>query len=148
MGTTLGYTMAKGRWTRIDGGSPLLPGATLIQCDEERAQCVEATASMFDGYVSDPDVNTYDAKFTPDAINYENEGPICARYSVRLDLKLKKVFAVRERKPLDPKFPQCRNLEQRMEMTLGDGYQKEEDPTRGHFVPVIKLLAGAFKLFG
>ncbi len=140
VGTTLGYTLAKGRWARIDGGGKLLPGATSIQCDEEKAQCVEATASMFDGYVSDPDVSTYDAKFTTDQISYENADPICARYNVRVDLKLKKVFAVRERKPFNPKFPQCKNLEPRIEMTLADGYQRDEEPFGTHFVPMLRSI--------
>src|SRR3546814_16654116 len=33
-----------------------------------------------------------------DAVTYENDNPDCARYHVRIDLGLKQVFAVRERK--------------------------------------------------
>lgn len=34
----------------------------------------------------------------------------------------------------------CRNLERRIEMTLGGGYQRHDDPTAGHCVTLIDAL--------
>lgn len=146
VGSTSGYTRATGRWTRVDGGSQLMPGATLIQCDEQKGQCVETTSTLFNGYVTPPEVTTFDAKFSPEAVNYENDLPECARYSVRIDLKLKKVFALRERVK-NPKNPNCASLERRIEMTLGDGFVRGENPLGDHFVPILRGLVGIAQAF-
>lgn len=95
---------------------------------------------MFDGYLLQPDVSTYSATFTPEAINYQNDDPQCARYSVRVDLKLKKVFALRERKDM-PDNEMCRQLERRVEMTLGKGYQPNAKPFGDHWVPLMRVAA-------
>lgn len=140
VGSIQGYTRATGRWARIDGGGSMVPGATSITCDQSEGKCVEATASLLNGYVSEPTVDTFDATFAPDAVTYENDNPTCARYSVRIDLRLKKVFAVRERKA-NPENEMCRNMEPRIEMTLGDGYQRDANPLGDHFVPIIRAIA-------
>ncbi|QNA83505.1 hypothetical protein G4G27_05410 [Sphingomonas sp. So64.6b] len=117
-----------------------MPGATSITCDQSEGRCVEATATMFNGYVSEPTVDTFNATFAPDAVSYENDYPRCAHYNVRIDLKLNKVFAVRERKP-NLKNEVCQKMEQRIEMTLGDGYQRNDNPLGDHFVPMIRVIA-------
>jgi hypothetical protein len=140
VGGTMGFTSAKGRWKRIDGGTKLLPSATTIQCQQAKGECVESNVSFYNGAINEPDISTYGARFSADAISYENNDPLCARYSVRIDLKLKKVFAVRERKPLNSEQPQCKDLEQRIEMSLGNGFQKDENLLAGHFVPLLSTI--------
>ena len=148
MSATNTFTRASGRWVRIDGGGALMPGATVIECRELESRCIEATARMIDGFVGEPIVDDFEAKFTPEAITYENDTPGCVRYSVTLDFKLKKVFAVRERKQ-GVDLPGCSIVEDRMEMTLGDGYQKGEDPMGDNFVPIIRgTVAVAQLVFG
>lgn len=144
VGSTHGYTSAKGRWIRINGGGKIVPGATSITCNETEGRCIEATASVFNGYVSEPTIDAFNATFGPDAIVYKNDDPRCARYDVRIDLRLKKVFAVRERKS-NPKNEMCQKLEQRIEMTLDDGYQRNDEPLGDHFVPVIRLFGWLFR---
>lgn len=123
----------------------MVPGATLIECNREKGECVEATASAFNDYLSAPTVDTYRATFFPAAINYENDDPVCAHYSVRIDLQLKKVFAVRERKSLSQN-EMCKNLERKIEMTLANGYQADEQPFKGHFVPLIRSIVWLLSL--
>lgn len=91
-------------------------------------------------YVYAPEIDWFDARFSPDAVSYENDRPDCARYSVRLDLKMQKVFAVRDRKE-NPSNPNCANLERRIEMQLGDGFESSRSQLGGHFVPIIGAIA-------
>lgn len=145
--SVMGSTSAKGRWKRLDGGTKLLPGATAIECQQDSGQCVEANISLYNGYWNEPDITTYDARFTSDAISYENDDPLCARYSVRVDLKLEKVFAVRERKPIAAQRPECKTLEPRIEMTLGNGVVEDESGLGGHFVPLLSAVVWLVKGF-
>lgn len=136
-----GYVKAQGSWTRIDGGGAMAPGTVTIECRPEEGRCLEASVMISERYVYAPDLDYFDATFSPQAVAYENENPVCARYAVRIDLRLKKVFAVRERKE-DAKEPQCALLEKgRIEMQLGKGFDPERDPLEGHFVPLIQILA-------
>jgi hypothetical protein len=70
---------------------------------------------MSEQYVYTPEIDWFDAQFSGDAVSYENDRPDCARYSVRLDLKMQKVFAVRDRKE-NLSNANCANLEPRIEM--------------------------------
>lgn len=146
VGSFGGFTSAKGRWIRLDGGSSIVPTAVNIECSEERRECLEVTAHSNDGYLSEPNVDRFDASFTSDAVSYKNDDPDCASYSVRIDLNLKKVIAVRIRKE-NPTNDMCAGLERRVEMTLGDGYQSSDKPTTGHFVPLIDVLILVLQVF-
>jgi hypothetical protein len=99
-------------------------------------------------YVSAPDITNYDATFTPDGITYENDFPICVHYSTRIDLKLNKVFAVRERKQgvKGPGTDACSKLEDRLEMQLGDGFDPARDKI-DHIVPLMQIVIGVLKIF-
>jgi hypothetical protein len=139
------WAKAQGRWRRIDNGDALVPGAVAIDCDRARATCIEASYAIFaDTSVMGPDIAVYDATWAPDAIIYENDFPVCARYVTRIDLKLKKAFQVRDKKdtPDSRKEPHCKNVEQRIEMQLGDGYDSRDSEfnARKHFVPFTQLL--------
>lgn len=134
-----GFTTAKGRWTRIDGGSRLMPAVVTIECRRDLGRCVEASTTVSDEYVYSPEIDWFDAKFGEDAITYENDIPDCARYAVRIDLRLKKTFAVRERKD-NPSNPTCAKLEPRIEMQLGDPNEGETDSGKDHFVPIFTLI--------
>lgn len=57
--------------------------------------------------LNEPTVVRFDARCSLEAVSYENGNPDCARYSVRIDLRLKKVIAVRDRKD-GRKLPQSR----------------------------------------
>jgi hypothetical protein len=141
-----GFVTAEGRWNRIDGGEALIPVAVRIDCRQDRQECVETTVQIWDGEVHAPDVTTFEARFSPDAVAYENNQPGCVRYFVRIDLKLKKVLNVRERKANDD--PNCRLIERapRIEMQLGDGWTKVNNPLEGHFVPVLATVFAALRL--
>lgn len=138
-----GFTTAKGRWMRIDGGSRLMPALVTINCRRDLGRCVEASTVVSDEYVYAPELDWFDARFDDDAVTYENDNPDCARYAVRIDLKLKKTFAVRERKN-NPGNPNCANLEPRVDMQLGDPYERNNDAGKGHFVPIFSLIRTAF----
>lgn len=135
-----GYVKAQGSWKRIDGGGPLMPTTVTIECRRETGKCVEASTSIHDEYVYAPELDWFDATFSQDAVSYVNDFPVCARYSVRLDLKMQKVFAVRERKK-NPTNPNCTNLEQRIEMQLADGHESKRNTSEGHFVPIFSAIA-------
>jgi hypothetical protein len=134
-----GYTVAQGRWKRIDGGSPIVPTTVTIDCRRELRKCVEATTTMSELYVYAPQLDWFNATFGADAVTYENDVPECARYSVRIDLKLKKAFAVRERKTA-PSNPECAKLEPRVEMQMADGYDSGKNPAAGHIVPIFAAI--------
>jgi hypothetical protein len=140
-----GYVKAQGSWKRIDGGGTLVPGTVTIECQRETGRCLEASVMVSEQYVYAPEIDWFDARFLPDAVSYENDLPDCARYSVRLDLKMQKVFAVRDRKE-NPSNPNCANLERRIEMQLGDGFEPDRDSLDGHFVPIIQGLAALAEL--
>lgn len=137
-----GFTTAKGRWTRIDRGDRLVPAVVTIDCRQDMGQCIEASSMVHDEYVYSPEINWFDARFADDAVTYESDAPDCARYSVRIDLKLKKAFAVRERKD-NPKNANCATLESRIEMQLGDPYESGTDLGKGHFVPIFSMIRAA-----
>jgi hypothetical protein len=137
---------AEGSWKRIDGGGKLIGSSVKIECWSEKGICLEAYANAREGFVYAPNIDWFDAKFTPEAVTYENSVPACANYSVRIDLKLKKVFAVRDKKP-DAKDDLCAPLEKRIEMQLADGYEPTTEPLKGHFVPVLSLIVWAVRLF-
>lgn len=136
---------AEGSWKRLDGGEKLMTSAVNIECWRSKGTCIEAYSNTMDGYVYAPIVDTFDATFGPDAVTYENDLPDCAKYSVRMDFKLKKVFAVRDRKE-NPSNPNCAKLEKRIEMQLASGYEYH-NPADGHFVPVVSILATVIRAF-
>lgn len=139
------YTTATGQWVRTDGGERLMPASVLIECDGDRGECMEVTAHNFTGAVGTPIIDRFKAEFGPDTVSYENDNPDCARYTVRIDLKLEKVIALRERKE-NPKNLACQRLEKRIEMTLGNSYDNLDDPLKGHFVPIFASIALVFKM--
>lgn len=138
----LGFVSAEGTWKRIDGGGKLVPGTTKIECWRKRGECIEAHTMIYENSVFAPDLSYFPAKFTADAVTYENDAPLCARYAVRVDLSLKKAFATRERKDR-PEDPDCAKLEKRLEMQLADGYEYD-DKMGDSFLPIFSLLKMAF----
>lgn len=134
-----GYVRAQGSWKRVDGGDPLVPGTVTIECQQETGRCLEASVMVNEEFVYAPEIDWFNAQFSRDAVTYENDIPNCVRYSVRIDLKLQKAFAVRERKN-NPSNLNCANLERRIEMQLGDGFDPSRDSTKGHFVPFLRLI--------
>jgi hypothetical protein len=137
---------ADGAWKRIDGGEKLVAGTVTIECRQETGKCVEASTMISDGFVYAPELVWFDAEFAPDAVSYVNDVPNCVRYAVRLDLKMEKVIAVRDKKP-SPTDARCSNMEQRIEMQLGDGYEPGKPALDGHIVPLFSLIAAMAKLF-
>ncbi|NML04248.1 hypothetical protein [Sphingomonas sp. G-3-2-10] len=132
------FVTASGQWQRLDGGSDMLPGSTKIECWQDQGKCYEISYMFMNGYVGEPNLDVFDAKFSDDAVTYENDAPQCAHYSVRIDLNLKKVIATRDRKA-KPSNEMCAKLEPRIEMTLGEG-RHDYRPDQEHFVPVVWLL--------
>ncbi|MBB5709447.1 hypothetical protein [Sphingomonas xinjiangensis] len=137
--------IASGRWLRSDGGDQLTPGLVKIECRQETRQCVEASVSANDKYFHAPDLNWFDAEFSPAGVSYVNDNAECARYSVTIDLKQDRAYATRVRKP-SPSNPLCANLEPKIAMELGDGYVRNDDPLKGHFVPFLQVVVAIFKV--
>lgn len=136
MFSTSGWTAAEGSWRRIDNGGKLIPTTARIECHQAEGECTEVSVHVDDDSVWSPDMETFKAQFTPDAITYDNNSPTCVHYSIRIDLKLRKVFGVRER--TSNKSDLCKHLEQRIEMQLADGWDLNDKPMEGHFVPVFQ----------
>jgi hypothetical protein len=134
-----GYVRAQGCWKRIGGGGALVPGTVTIECQQATGRCLEASVTVGEQTFYAPEIDWFDARFTQDAVSYENDRPDCARYSVRLDLKMQKVFAVRERKE-NPSNASCANLERRIEMKLGAGFESSLTAFDEHFVPIIGTI--------
>lgn len=138
---------AEGRWRRIDHKDDLMPNTVHIQCLRNEGKCTEAaTNSLIGRSFGSPEINTLDAVFTPEAVTYSNDYP-CVTYSVRIDLKLEKVFAVRDGKK-DHFQGMCKDLEPRIEMRLGNGFEDgdlERQPK--HFVPLLDMLVVVLKAF-
>jgi hypothetical protein len=137
------FSYVSGRWVRIDGGEAFYPTTVTIQCDEDKKECVQATISMINGYITSPDINIYRANFTANTISYQDDGPLCVRYTVKIDFELQKVFSTRERKD-GPDKETCQGRERRVELTLGGGYQPTAKPFGDHWVP---LVDATFSLF-
>jgi hypothetical protein len=140
-----GYVQAMGSWKRIDGGERLAASTVTIECNRNSGRCLEASVRIDRQNVYAPDLAWFDAKFSLDAVSYENDWPACVRYSVRLDLNMKKALAVRERKE-NPTNANCAKSERRIEMQLGDGYDPTRDSLNGHFVPLLRAILGIAKL--
>lgn len=70
-----GYVVANGRWWRTDGGGKLVPSTVTIECRQETGECVEASVAMFGEYVPAPEMDWFDAQFSPDAVTYLNDRP-------------------------------------------------------------------------
>lgn len=141
--------VAEGSWKRTDNeDDPLLPQTVSIQCMRERQECWEISTLMNQRYVYSPGISLFPATFESDGVTYENADPRCATYTVRIDTRLEKVIAVRQRKE-SPVAAGCEKLEQRIEMTLVGGAQQQafKDPFKDHFLPVLQILVGIFGWF-
>lgn len=139
------WTVAEGRWKRIDNKGDLVPALIKIECDQDKVECRETSVLIHDNAVWSPNTETFKAQFAADAITYENVSPVCTHYAIRIDLRLKKVIGVRERTA--DKSELCRNMEDRIEMQLGDGWDLNRDPTKGHFVPLLSFFRRVFQVF-
>ena len=145
--TISGYTEADGQWLRIDGGGTLVPQLVRFQCDEARKECIGAGVMDLDGTVMPPNIDRFPATFSDGIISFSDDAPVCAVYQYRIDTKLNKAFAVREKRknPEKPLIGSCDTLEDRIEMMLGGGLDLPEKlPTEGHFVPIASVLFWLF----
>ncbi len=145
--TLEGYTVAKGQWLRTDGGEALAPQLVKFQCDESRKECIGAGAMDFDGTVMHPEIDIFTATFSDGIISFTDDAPVCVFTHYRIDTKLEKAFAVREKRknPEKPLLGSCDNMENRVEMTLGSSLDlPERSPTEGHFVPIASVLFWMF----
>lgn len=140
-----GLTIAEGSWLRTDEGDALVRSSVHIECDQSREECLEATVNVDGNSVSLPFVERFAAQFSPDFITYENNNPVCVRYTTMIDLRLKKVRAVRQKNASKEEL--CKTLEDRVEMQLVNGSDVSVDPFEGHFVPIIQVLFAILKLF-
>ena len=135
-----GYVTVTGRWRRSDGAREPKPSLVRIECEESTRKCVEAHVTTHDEFVYAPELDWFEAKFTPEAVTYENDNPDCATYRVRLDFQMERAFSVRERKE-NPENPYCKTLEPRLSLEIGDAYDPAANTFKGHFVPLMSALA-------
>lgn len=136
-----GWVNVRGMWQRTDGGGRLAPGLVTIECSREDGECIEANTNIIENSVFPPEIDRFPAQFSGDTVLYENNMPVCAKYTVRIDLRMHRAFAVRERKD-NERNPMCRNLERRIEMQIGSA--QFPNRTEGHFVPILRLLGAVF----
>lgn len=139
------YVFARGKWTWLDKEEDLVPASISIECDKALRECMEASVMILDNAVGTPNVSRFPASFDQNSVIYENSTAACVTYSTRIDLKLKRVFAVRQQKQ-DAEGELCEGTEDRIEMTLGDGWRNKKDPLEGHFLPIMSLLAAFAKV--
>ena len=136
-----GRVIASGRWERIDGGDPILPILTSIDCRQELGSCVIADTVLWDKRrVSPPNIEIIDAKFLNHSISFVNESALCVKYTVRLDLNLEKAFSVREAtKGSNGTF--CEGARDRIEMQLVEPF-KPGDLSKfdNHFLPILRII--------
>ena len=97
-------------------------------------------------WVFEPNIQTFDARFTSDSITFADESAACVTLKFRVDFAMKKVNAIREKKVNPDKGFPCDKMEDRLDLTLADsGY---DTPDIGeHFVPLISGLLAVTKLF-
>ena len=136
-----GRVIASGKWERIDGGEPILPVLTSIDCKQELGSCVIAETVLWDkDRIFPPNIETFSANFSDNAVTFVNDAAICVKYSVRLDLDLKKAISLRE--PLKGATGSiCEAAKDRMEMRLVEPVRPSDwDDFGGHFLPIVKGL--------
>ncbi len=145
--TLEGYTEASGQWLRTDGGEALVPQLVRFQCDESRKECIGAATMDLSGTVMHPEIDRFHATFSDGIISFTDDAPVCVVTKYRIDTRLEKAFAVREKRknPDKPLLGSCDTLEERMEMTLGSSRDLPQKlPTEGHFVPIASVLFWLF----
>lgn len=139
-----GFITAEGQWKSLDPAEPLTPDVVKIECRQEEKRCILADVSLpkSASYVSPPYIEQYDATFSGDGVTFDNSDPVCVTISYRIDLKLKKVFAIRTKKPNIPAYAvnECKGLVDRIEMTLANSYDTLQAPRDGHFLPFFAVL--------
>src|SRR3546814_4288216 len=85
---------ATGRWKRTDKGSELVPGAVRITCWQEEGRCYEISYSIMNGYAGTPHLDEFDAKFSEDAVTYENDNPRSEEHTSELQSLMRISYAV------------------------------------------------------
>jgi hypothetical protein len=140
------FTAAAGGWKRTDKDEKMTPTVIKIECEQSRGTCTMVDTHMYKLCVFEPNIQTFDARFTPDGITFADESAACTTLKFRVDFSMKKVNAIREKKVNPDKGFSCDNLEDRLDLTLADsGY---DTPDIGkHFVPLISALLTVAKLF-
>ena len=71
--------------------------------------------NAIDEHFFPPELDWFDATFSPEGVSYTNDHPDCALYSVRIDTKTERAFATRERKH-NPSNEMCAKMEKRIAM--------------------------------
>ena len=137
---------ATGSWQRSDGGSPIISGTVQIECFRDTNICIEAQVTSNGKYFHAPSIDIFRARFSGTSVSYTNDNPDCAKYSVLIDVKTERAIATRDGKE-NPKNEFCKKLEKRVAMELGSSWDRPwKDPTKEHFVPLLQLVLGVFKL--
>jgi hypothetical protein len=139
--TTGDFTAAEGQWVRTDGGTKLVPSVTRIECNRAERTCREIGVNAITTSVGPPDTEVFPAAFRDNFIEYTKDYD-CVRYLVRIDTRLERVEEVRERKRSENTL--CNGLEQRIESRLDDSWNADEEPLKGHFVPILAAFRALF----
>ncbi|MBJ7441542.1 hypothetical protein EPO44_18475 [bacterium] len=140
------FTAATGVWKRTDKNEKMTPTVIKIECEQSRGSCTMVDTHMNELWVFEPNIQTFDARFTSDSITFADESAACVTLKFRVDFAMKKVNAIREKKVNPDKGFPCDKMEDRLDLTLADsGY---DTPDIGeHFVPLISGLLAVTKLF-
>lgn len=140
------YITAQGRWRRTDGGDPLTPSLTRIDCDRAQGTCRVIEVIIHDDYVWPPDVDEFEAQFVADGARYSWEAG-CVRYDVRLDTSTSQATSVRSILPPSEQNSAsgCQSvLDDRIEMVLSDGTSSELGDfklPRDQFLPIARFVS-------
>jgi hypothetical protein len=142
------YTSAAGVWRRTDDGGTMSPAIIALECNQAKGSCTMVDVGMNERSVFTPNISNFDAKFEPDSIAFVDDSATCVTLNFRIDLRLKKVNAIREAKTDQAKNQMCREMEKRIDLTLGDSpLRSGEAKDNNHFLPVFDLLKLVFSVF-
>lgn len=137
---------AEGRWRRTDGGDPIYPSVTTVDCYREGGFCRVAEVVVPGDRVSPPIVTNYPARFDGGRVQYEM-GAGCVRYAVTIDAAAQVGLSIRTKLPPEEQTPviDCDYAEDRIEMSLEDGYGAafndgfDAGLPDGRFLPIARL---------
>lgn len=140
------YTAAAGIWKRTDKDEKMTPTVIKIECEQSKGTCTMVDTHMSELYVFEPNVSSFEARFSPDSITFDDNNAKCATLKFNIDLRLKKVNAMREQKPDTVKDEMCSKMEKRLDLTLADSSHSSLDMEK-HFVPVLSALKAILQIF-
>jgi hypothetical protein len=141
---------AEGQWEQVGvrGNDPLIPTAVTIQCWRDIGACMVATEDQVPGQaIMLPFVDRLPATFTPTAVQFTDDIPVCSTWVYRIDTVRRVTVGVGT--STHSPSPACRGTAERMEVRLiGWSNANFEEWEHRHFLPLIHGLGTVLRIFG